>query len=331
MDRIPVTIISKRFLLAALTLCLLTAIWIPDKPVSARSAKVQAARMPYSVPGVRDYSSSYKKSIYYKRLKAVRMSGNVRKDILAIARSQVGYLESNDPGRLGGGEPGGANHTEYGRAFGSSGRAWCSEFASWCIRQAGVPACLIQTSKSASVRDFEAPYYRWRQTVCAGGSYRIKKGDLVLFAWEGTRITDPYLSHTAIITGIKREGSTVRLDVVHGNSNDMVTESSFIINASNGQLLDGREGRAVYIVGPKYASKKGKNRTLIFKVSGGKSAVKRRKVGYGASYGNLPAASRKGYRFLGWYTKKKGGSRVGAYMPIRFKKSKKLYAHWKKK
>ena len=311
-------------LLGALFLLCAPSLWVP-------AANVQAAiRMPYMVSGVKDYSSSYKKSIYYSRLKSVKMTGNVRKDILAIARSQIGYLESNSFSHLSGLENGWSDHTEYGRSLGSSGRPWCSEFASWCIRQAGVPACLVQSSRSASIKDFAAPYYHWKQTVYGGGNYQVKKGDLVLFAWEGTKITDPYLSHTAIITGMKKEGNQVRIDVVHGNSNGMVAESSYRVQASNGHLVDGKNGRAVYIVGPRYTSKRGKNRTLFFHANGGKTSVKQRKTGYGATYGNLPTASRKGYRFQGWYTKKTGGYRVGSYMAVRFKTKYTLYAHWKK-
>lgn len=46
----------------------------------------------------------------------------------------------------------------------------------------------------------------------------------------------------------------------------------------------------------------------------------------GAKYGKLPTVQRKGYRFLGWYTKKTGGKQVTAKKKA--KKNQTLYAHW---
>lgn len=47
----------------------------------------------------------------------------------------------------------------------------------------------------------------------------------------------------------------------------------------------------------------------------------------GAKYGKLPTVQRKGYRFLGWYTKKTGGKQITAKKKA--KKNQTLYAHWK--
>lgn len=50
-------------------------------------------------------------------------------------------------------------------------------------------------------------------------------------------------------------------------------------------------------------------------------------VSKGKKYGKLPTVTRKGYRFLGWYTKKKGGKKVTA--KTKAKKNQVLYAQWK--
>lgn len=45
----------------------------------------------------------------------------------------------------------------------------------------------------------------------------------------------------------------------------------------------------------------------------------------------LPTATRKGYTFLGWYTKKSGGTKVTASTKMKdIYPVKKLYAHWRK-
>lgn len=54
-------------------------------------------------------------------------------------------------------------------------------------------------------------------------------------------------------------------------------------------------------------------------------------VKYGGKLKELPKAARKGYRFLGWYTKKSGGIKVSASTKTTDVLPKKiLYAHWEK-
>jgi len=49
----------------------------------------------------------------------------------------------------------------------------------------------------------------------------------------------------------------------------------------------------------------------------------------GSKYGKLPKPSKKGKKFLGWYTKKKGGTKVTASTKVNMSKaSTTLYAHW---
>ena len=51
-----------------------------------------------------------------------------------------------------------------------------------------------------------------------------------------------------------------------------------------------------------------------------------------AKVGKLPKPTRKGYKFKGWYTKKKGGKKISSSTKVSFTgASKTYYAHWKKK
>lgn len=67
---------------------------------------------------------------------------------------------------------------------------------------------------------------------------------------------------------------------------------------------------------------------VAFNANGGKASAASKQVEEGSAYGKLPAATRTGYKFAGWYTKISGGSKVTA-------KTKAtggdytLYAHWK--
>jgi uncharacterized repeat protein (TIGR02543 family) len=77
-----------------------------------------------------------------------------------------------------------------------------------------------------------------------------------------------------------------------------------------------------------------KSGTVKFNVNGGKALAKSKRtkiVFSGTKYGKLPAPTRKGYTFKGWYTKKKSGSKITAASSVKSVKTRTLYAHWKKK
>jgi uncharacterized repeat protein (TIGR02543 family) len=74
------------------------------------------------------------------------------------------------------------------------------------------------------------------------------------------------------------------------------------------------------------AKTKAKKVNISFSLGSGKAFSK--KLVVGEKYGKLPVPNKSGYKFAGWYTKKKGGARVTARTIV--KKSVRLYAHWKK-
>lgn len=71
--------------------------------------------------------------------------------------------------------------------------------------------------------------------------------------------------------------------------------------------------------------KKSKKTMLWFEETGDKNiGVKSYKTG--KKYKKLPTPTKKGYKFLGWYTKKKGGKKVTG--KSKANKSQIIYAHW---
>jgi uncharacterized repeat protein (TIGR02543 family) len=70
---------------------------------------------------------------------------------------------------------------------------------------------------------------------------------------------------------------------------------------------------------------------VTFKANKGKTSAKPRNVAKGAKYGKLPKATRSGYTFKGWYTKKKGGKKITANSKVNLKANQTLYAQWTKK
>ena len=87
----------------------------------------------------------------------------------------------------------------------------------------------------------------------------------------------------------------------------------------------------------KYAQKYGINikynqykSTLTFNANGGTVSVKKKQVTSETKYGKLPNPKRKGYEFMGWYTKVKGGQRIYKDTLITTVKNSTIYARWKK-
>ena len=65
---------------------------------------------------------------------------------------------------------------------------------------------------------------------------------------------------------------------------------------------------------------------VTFNANGGTGGTSRN-VSSGKSIGTLPKPTKKGYRFIGWFTKKSGGVKITAKTKV--KKNVTYYAHWK--
>lgn len=156
--------------------------------------------------GANSVSSSYKGSKYYSNFQKVTLTGDGRTDVIAIALSQTGYLESNSSGSYAGTTAGSGNYTEYNYNMGDWGSGyayeWCASFCSWALLQSG---CTTQNTMGAWCRNYKYTNsaYIWREVGCAhwadqlryygyfkyskqnGGSYAPQTGDLIFFDWAG--------------------------------------------------------------------------------------------------------------------------------------------------
>lgn len=70
---------------------------------------------------------------------------------------------------------------------------------------------------------------------------------------------------------------------------------------------------------------------IKFNANKGKVSKKSKSVTSGKKYGSLPTPKRSGYTFAGWYTKKKGGSKITKTSYVSKASKHTLYAHWEKK
>lgn len=74
-----------------------------------------------------------------------------------------------------------------------------------------------------------------------------------------------------------------------------------------------------------------KKKVAKFNANGGMRYDYAKAITKGKKIGKLPTAERTGYKFAGWYTKKKGGTKVTKTYKIKKNKNITLYAHWSKK
>ena len=144
-----------------------------------------------------DVSSAYKNSKFYKNLTQIELTGDGVTDVLAVALSQMSYVEGTNESGFNGTQGGGGNYTEYtynmGKVTGYS-YAWCAAFVSWCLLQSG---CTNQNTQGAWCRNHMGDKtYIWREIGCyrwynqlknfgyghaADGKYTPKPGDLIFF------------------------------------------------------------------------------------------------------------------------------------------------------
>lgn len=102
---------------------------------------------------------------------------------------------------------------------------------------------------------------------------------------------------------------------------DQTSHSWFINDIS----YNDKKTKIVKVTAPKYKITLNANKGKISGKSKGK-----KKVTFNKKYGKLKKATRKNYKFIGWYTKKNGGKKVTSSTKVKNLKAHTLYAHWKK-
>lgn len=145
------------------------------------------------------------------------LSGRWRKDILAVAESQLGYMESTrnywveeDDVVKG--------YTRYGQWYGSPYGDWCAMFVSFCLHYAEVPETAMP---------LEAGCARWvkllkereqflpaAEAVTQTGEFLPAEGDLVFFDHDGDGISN----HVGLVEKV-RDGI---LHTIEGNAGNAV-------------------------------------------------------------------------------------------------------------
>jgi hypothetical protein len=136
-----------------------------------------------------------------------------RERIVEIAREEIGYKEQ------------GNNITKYGEWYGMQD-AWCNMFVAWCAAQAGVSEDIIpKYAYVPSTANWFDARKQYKNSKYWGGNYSPKAGDIVLFDWDQTSISD----HIGFVE--KVEGNT--LYTIEGNSNNMVARRTYSLDSKD--------------------------------------------------------------------------------------------------
>ena len=150
------------------------------------------------------------------------LSGKWDDDVIAIAKSQLGYTESARNYTVLEDGTTKRGYTRYGAWYGDPYGDWCAMFASFCLRYADVPD---------SSFPIEASCPRWiqkladRKLYADAGSYTPKTGDLVFFDYEQDGTSD----HVGIVESV--DGST--LHTIEGNSGNQVKRNTYALSDSD--------------------------------------------------------------------------------------------------
>lgn len=156
-------------------------------------------------------TASYMSGKYYRKLREVALTGDARRDIICVARSQLGYQEGGSLNQLSGEVHGGVNHTEFGEWYGMQDQ-WCAMFMSWCAHLAGASeeAFPRHCFTPEGLQWFAVRGNAYSREEVAAGQYTPRPGDLIYFKSPNSARTT---SHVGLVTGY----SHGRVHTIEGN------------------------------------------------------------------------------------------------------------------
>lgn len=164
------------------------------RDAAGAEAEVEA-RLPVSVG---EYETEF---TWEKTVRDVELTGNWAQDLIAVAASQLGYMESERNFIV---DKNGVQHgfTRYGAWYGAAYSNWCAMFLSFCLYYAGVPSEYVP---------YDAGCASWIERFEAMGVYHEKDylprpGDIVFLTFEDN-------SHVGVVTDVRED----RFSTIEGN------------------------------------------------------------------------------------------------------------------
>lgn len=156
----------------------------------------------------------------WERTIPTELSGIWADDVLAVAKSQLGYRESTDNYIV---EEDGTTmkgYTRYGAWYGDSYGDWCAMFVSFCLNYAEVPRNEVPIDCNCQ---------NWIQTLSdrgmyfdASSDYQPEPGDLIFFSIKKNGTSDH--------VGLVAEVNEYTIKTIEGNSGNQVEYNMYDIN-----------------------------------------------------------------------------------------------------
>jgi len=129
----------KKTLSKVLALILAVALVLPTLPTTFSAATWD--NVPETNYASRYWTSDYATGKFYDNMTKIPLTGDGARDVVAVAASQMGYIEGDSAAGYDGETGGSTNYTEYGYYMGLTGgssHAWCAAFCSWVFYTAEV-------------------------------------------------------------------------------------------------------------------------------------------------------------------------------------------------
>ncbi len=168
-------------------------------------------------------------------------------------------------------------------------------------------------------------------TYSAGGSYTANSGVTLYAVWKANTYTVSYNAnggsgapssqtkyHNTNLTLSSTKPTRSGYTFLGWATNSSATSATY----SAGGTYSSNSSVTLYAVWSKTSY------IVYYNANGGYCSVASEPITYNSTYGNLPSATRSGYTFDGWYTRRDGGTKVTASTIHTTKGNITLYAHW---
>ena len=171
------------------------------------SAKVPVSNQPrYESQGNWEYT-----------LRDVQLTGDMKNDVIAIARTQLGYRPDQTAFVLDG--YGRHFYTRYGEWYGAPYAEWCVMFISFCLYYANVPASVIpKNSGCVPLMDYFKQSGAYHE---ASSGYVPGKADIIFMDYAGKGVP----THAGIVTSASDDS----VCTVEGNTSQGVAEKTYTV------------------------------------------------------------------------------------------------------
>jgi len=159
----------------------------------------------------------------------VELKGVWAEDVIAIAKTQLGYVESSKnyiveskeeaDGTI---EETAKGYTRYGAWYGDAYGDWCAMFVSFCLDYADVEGMPLEAYCPTWIEKLSAEDVNLYHTT---GAYIPEAGNLVFFDWD----IDGESNHVGIVTAVNSntEDGVMEIETIEGNSNNRVAAHTY--------------------------------------------------------------------------------------------------------